>query len=342
MNRQSMWVVVCLIAAASGCSKKPTAIVDFTYEIKPKQPLSEQYMKIAVVDARMEVEDKTGEFDQKKWSEMTADLIRSELKRSAERYHIPLELVDREHMKITLGEKDMAAAGITDSGDDAASAALVGANALLTSKVTIKIDKRKGKGRTIDAMNVMAWARGGGGGVHTSEVETESRNITVQCQFQLKDAATGREIESHTGRPSQHFDKARRPSPFFGSAKTEANMDARDQVIGQFVEKQLQQFLCKFMPVEIHASCEVKASSNENCIAGVQSLVVDDYETALQSFKQAIAEKPTDDRALFGAGVACEKLGRLDQALKYYKLARSYEDDEPKYAEAVERVQSMS
>ncbi len=32
----------------------------------------------------------------------------------------------------------------------------------------------------------------------------------------------------------------------------------------------------------------------------------------------------------------------MDQALKYYKQARSYEDDEAKYVEAVERVSNMS
>jgi hypothetical protein len=56
----------------------------------------------------------------------------------------------------------------------------------------------------------------------------------------------------------------------------------------------------------------------------------------------AIAEEPTDHKSLFGAGVACEKLKHMDEALKYYKMARSYDAKEAKYTEAVERLSDMS
>lgn len=340
MKRMSVLAVLCAVVAASGCSKSPTAVVDFTYPLSPKTPLSEQYMRIAVRNTR--VSGSTAEFDQKKWSEMTADMIQYNLEQAAEQHGIPLKLVDREHMKLAMEEKDMAAAGITDSGDDVASAALAGASAIITSKVTIKIDKQKGKGRTIDALSAFGWARGGGGSVRTTEVDKESRNITVQCQFQLKDAGTNEIIVSHSGKPSQYHNKAKRPSFFMGSSKTEADMEPRDQIIGALIEKQLHQFMAKFVPTEIEASCEVKASGHDMSKEGVNALVVDDYESALRNFKMAIAEEPTDHKSLFGAGVACEKLHRLGQALKYYKQARSYKAKEAKYAEAVERVSSMS
>jgi len=340
MKHRTALAALCVVAAACGCSKSPVAIVNFTYSLTPATPLSEQYMKIAVRDARME--GSTNEYDQKKWSEMAADMVRYNLQRAAEEHHVPLKLVDREHMKLAMQEKDMAAAGITDSGDQVASSALAGATAVITSKVTIKIDKRKGKGRTIDAFSAFGWARGGGGSVHTSEVEKESRNITVQCQFQLKDAGSNEIIVSYSGRPSQYSDKAKRPGFFMGSSKTEADMEPRDKIIGALIEKQLKHFMAKFVPTEIEASCEVKASHHKMSQEAVRALVVDDYEGALQKFKQAIAEKPTDDKSLFGAGVACEKLKRFKDALKYYKLARSYETDESQYAAAIERVSSLS
>lgn len=324
--------------AAVGCNR-PVTTVAFLYPVKPTQPLSEQYMKIAVRDARMA--GSTDEYDQEKWSEMTADMVQHNLQRAAEKHGIPLKLVDREHMKMALEEKDMAAAGLTDSGDEVASSALQGAAAILSSKVTVKIDKQKGTGRTLDAMSAIGWARGGGGSLHTSEVEKESRNITVTCQFQLKDAGTNAMIVSHSGRPTQYYDKAKRPSFFFGGSKTEADMAPRDRIIGSLIEKQLKQFLRKFVPVEIEATAEVKASGHEGSVAGVEALIIDDYETALANFKQAVAEKSSDDKSLFGAGVACEKLKRFEESLRYYKRAQAYGSDERKYAEAVERVSSM-
>jgi tetratricopeptide (TPR) repeat protein len=335
----SALAVLCALAAASGCSKSPVAMVDFTYHLSPKSPLSEQYMRIAVRNTRIEG---TGEFDQKKWSEMAADMIQHNLERASEEHNIPLKLVDREHMKMAVEEKDMAAAGITDSGDDVASSALAGAAAIITSKVTIKIDKQKGKGRTVDAFSAFGSAWGGGGSVNTTEVEKESRNITVQCQFQLKDAGSNEVIASHSGKPSQYHNKAKRPGFFMGSSKTEADMEPRDQIIGALIEKQLHHFMAKFVPTELEAECEVEASSHDMSKEAVSALVVDDYETALHKFKMAIAEEPTDHKSLFGAGVACEKLKHMDEALKYYKMARSYDAKEAKYTEAVERLSDMS
>jgi tetratricopeptide (TPR) repeat protein len=63
----------------------------------------------------------------------------------------------------------------------------------------------------------------------------------------------------------------------------------------------------------------------------------EDWEGALQAFKAALAEDSQDDRAAFGAGVVCEKLGNYEEALKYYRNACVIED-ELEYAEARDRV----
>jgi Flp pilus assembly protein TadD len=85
----------------------------------------------------------------------------------------------------------------------------------------------------------------------------------------------------------------------------------------------------------------IKPSSDKNSIAGVNALVTDDYEAAVGHFKQAIAADPSDHRSCFGAGVACEKLGRRDEARKFYKQAKSYDNDDPQYTAAVARVDRM-
>lgn len=343
MRRASFLLTMLLGAIVAGCGpKSPTATVAFSRMIQPKTTLSEQYMQIAVMNAQMSGD--TGEYDQDKWSRMTADMIQYYLEQAAEKHNIPIKLVDREHLKMTMGEKDLASAGVTDNGDNVGSAQVKGAKAILSSKVTIKIDKQVGKKRTVDAMSVIGggWSSGGfgGGSVNTEQVDEEARNITVQSQFQLKDSATNDIVVSHNSMPTQEFAKTK-ASPFFGSSKTEADMTPRDQVIGGMIERQAQEFMSKFVPMEIQSSVEVTPSKHEKSIAGVRCLVTDDYESSLTNFKQAIAENQDDHKSLFGAGVCCEKLNRLDEARKYYKLAQSLDTDEPKYKAAVERVNKM-
>jgi tetratricopeptide (TPR) repeat protein len=119
-------------------------------------------------------------------------------------------------------------------------------------------------------------------------------------------------------------------------------MTPRDQVIGDIVRKQIQDFMVKFVPTEIKAQCEVKAGGHEMSTEAVRALVVDDYETALNGFRQAIAEDVDDHKSLFGAGVCCEKLENYAKALKYYKQARSIKPKETQYGAAVKRVSAMS
>lgn len=327
----------CVVVAVAGCGKKPTAIVDFSYTIQPKQPLTEE-LKIAVVDARMEGDK--GEFDEKKWSGLAAEMIRSRLQNSTDAHKLPITLVDREHVKKSLAEKDLAAADLTDSPEELGSAKIEGANAMLTSKITIKIDKQKGKGRTVSGLGAVAGHWGGGGHVQTDEVDKESRNITVACQFQLLDVTKHAILVGYSGEPVQNFEKGK-TSPFFGGSKTESDLTPRDKVIGAVVDDQLTKFLCKFVPTEIKDSCEVKAGGNKLSEEAVKAMVVDDYEGGLAKFKAAIAENADDHKSLFGAGVCCEKLEKLPEALKYYKQARSMEPKDEQYRAAVERVSML-
>lgn len=339
MRRASLLFTMVMGAVLAGCGPKSrTASISFNRMIEPKATLSEQYMEIAVMNAQMGGD--TGEYDQDKWSRMTADMMQFYLEQASEKHNIPIKLVDREHLKMAMGEKDLAAAGVTDGGDNIASAQVQGAKAILTSKVTIKIDKQVGKKRSIDAMSVIGSAWGGGGGVDTEEVDEEARNITVQSQFQLKDSATNDIVVSHNAMPTQDFSKTK-ASPFFGSSQTEADMTPRDKVIAGMIESQAKDFLAKFVPVEIESKVTVESGKNEKCIAAVNSLNAEDYDSALTNFKQAIGENPDDHRALFGAGVCCEKLGQTDDARKYYKQALSLDSEEPKYKAAVERINKM-
>jgi tetratricopeptide (TPR) repeat protein len=117
-------------------------------------------------------------------------------------------------------------------------------------------------------------------------------------------------------------------------------MNPRDQVIGGFIEKHALDFLAKFVPTESQVTFTVEPSSNENSIKGVRAMVVDDWAGALTLLKQAIVESKNgdDDESLFAAGVCCEKMNQMEDALKYYKQAQSLDPEELKYASAVSRA----
>lgn len=346
MKRSVTVTVLAMLVLVGGCGpKKPTATVAFSYTDAPREPLSEQYSNITVYDATMQGD--TNEYDQNKWAKNTADMVRFYLQEARERHGLPIQVVDRAHGKLALGEQDLADAGLTDDRGDIGSSGLEGIDALITSDITVKIDKQKGKRRTVDAMSVAAFAGrswgGGGGSIRTTEVDEEARNITVSCQFQLKDPKGNRMIVSHSTRPSQEYTETK-ASPFFGSSKTERNMPPRDQVIGAMIEKHVLDFLGKFLPVTTVAEVVVKAGDHEMSIAGVKIMVYADspgeFERALGLLKQAIAEKDDDHRSQFAAGVCCEWLGRIPEARRYYKQAASSKPKEEAYSLAVGRVQN--
>lgn len=321
------------LTGCGGGAKKTTATVNFSMTTQPREPLPERYMRIAVYNADVTAEAGSDTFDEKKWRELAADFVQSELQRAADEHNVPIKLVDREHMKASLGEKDMAAAGVTEGGDAVSSSALAGAQAILTSKITVKIDKQSKteykQGRSFRGISL------GSGGSET----TESRNITVSCQFQLKDVATNEIIYGYTGKPRRHYEGGK--GGFFKKSKTEVEMEPRDEVIAQIVEKELHVFMSKFVPVTFEDSTMVEPSGNENCKAGTAALNAEDWETALEKFKAAIAEKPEDGKALYGAAVACEKLGRFDEARKYYKQALGYEPEADNYLAGLARVEDQ-
>ncbi len=339
MKRLLKGMVVCLAAAAvAGCGgKSKTATVTIRYTSEPTSKLSEQHMHIAVYNTDVIAAEGSDSFDEKKWREMTADFVQSELQNAADKHGLPIKLVDREHIKATLGEKDMASAGLTDSGDAMASSALQGATAILTSRVTIKVDKQS-KTEYKQGTSFRGFNFGGG------EKTEERRTITVTSQFQLKDAGTNEVIFAYSGRPQSLSEGGRNKNPFFGKSKTEVEMTPRDEVIGTLVEQHLRSFMSKFAPVTFEATMDVESGKTEASTQGVNILVTattdEEFQSALDKFKVSLSEKPEDDKTLFAAGVCCERLQQPDEALRYYKQARAIEEKEEKYIEAVQRLEN--
>ncbi|MHC4235254.1 MAG: tetratricopeptide repeat protein, partial [Planctomycetota bacterium] len=247
---------------------------------------------------------------------------------------------DRKHTSSVMKESDLAAAGMVASAKPGAVAKLLEVQALILTEIKVKVEKHKGKGRTVDFLSLGGggWSRGGygHGTVDSSEVDKESRHITVQTDFKLVDAGTEENLATHSPRPYRQTDKMK-VSPFFGSAKTEADMTPRDEIIGEAVELGARQFLSKLVPCPVTYLVEVESSSQENCVEGVKLLRAEMYEEAVSQFKMALAEEPSDHHAAYAAGLACEATGRYDEALTYYKQA-CYGKNEPEYIDARKRL----
>jgi len=213
---------------------------------------------------------------------------------------------------------------------------------LLLSNINVKVEKHVGKQRTLSGLDIAGWGghHSGGGYVspETEEVETVTRNMTVQTEFKLIDSANGRVWEHFSPKTYRATDRTK-ASPIFGSSKTEAELTPQDRIIGSLVEQGAREFVSRLMPCRIDVETEVESSGNKNCIEGVRLLRAEAYREAISAFQAAMSENPNDYRAAYGAGVACEATGQFEAGLKYYNKACAGEDSRT-YSEARDRMKT--
>lgn len=311
-------LLIGVVTASVGCAGTQKATVAIEYALNPSKGLPPGMNTVAILDAQV------NEVTDRKWSELAANRIQQLIQESNDRFGTNLAVADRKHTGSVMQESDMAAAGLTASKNPGKVAQVLGVQGLIMCEINVKVETHKGKGTTISGFDVFGGGgRGfgyGGGGVDTREVDKESRHITVQTDFKLVDSATSKNWITHSPKPFTQTDKTK-VSLFFGSAKTEESMTPRDELIEAAVDIGARQFVSKMIPCVVRYVVEVKSSGQENCADGVAMLRGDMPDDALAQFKIAMVEGPDDHRAVFAAGVACEKLGRYADALNYYKKA---------------------
>jgi Flp pilus assembly protein TadD len=64
------------------------------------------------------------------------------------------------------------------------------------------------------------------------------------------------------------------------------------------------------------------------------------YAAARDTFATIVADSPTDDYALFGLGLACNKLGDFDDAAEHLALAVAMRPDNKHYATALRHARA--
>lgn len=323
-----------LLAAVTGCASQQTASVSFSYVVEKEKGLPPGMKTIAIMPA------KVGETTDPKWQELSTTVLASLINESRSKFGTEVTVTERRDAKAVFDEGDMKAAGMaTGKGGDTK---LIGAEGLLLSNINVKVEKRVGKQRTLSSLGIGgSGGHGWGGGnvnAQTEEVETVTRNMTVQTEFKLIDSANGRVWEHFSPKTFQATDRTK-ASPIFGSSKTEAELTPQDQIIGALVERGAREFVSQLMPCRIDVETEVESSGNKNCVEGVKLLRAEAYREAISAFQTAMAEDSNDHRAAYGAGVACEATGQFEAGLKYYNKACAGEDNRT-YTDARDRMKT--
>lgn len=316
-NRVAVVACGCLcLVSLVGCGSTEHAVVDFSYTVDATRGLPEGMRTIMIVPAKL------GPTTDEQWSDMCTTIMQSLVNESKNDFGTDIVLTDRRDTQITFDEADLAAAGMSKGGGQGGQ--LDAAQGAILSNINVKVEKYIGRQRTLSGFNVFGGGgRGyghGGGSVHTEEVETVSRNVTVQTSFKLLDSSNNRVWEYYSPKTFRATEKTK-ASPIFGSSQTEAELTPQDAIIATLVERGAREFISRLMPCRIDVEAEVESSRHENCVLGVKLLRAEDFEAAASNFKLALQDNPDDSRAAFGAGIACEASGRYKDALKYYNQA---------------------
>jgi tetratricopeptide (TPR) repeat protein len=307
--------------------------------------LPEGLTTVAILDAGAEF-DGTEDSDRAvKWSTIAADMMEQMVRDSATKFGSGLSVAKRRDTQKVLAEQDLKMAGLVEGGAAAQAAKLLDVQALITSKLNVRVEVKKSKKTSFDITHIAAAAGyhwgSGSAGVGAREADQISRNMTVQCKFSMVDAGSGDAYFEYAPKPFRKFDQ-KTPGPVFGRSSGEADLDPVDMYIGELVEKGTREFVSMFVPCEATYAYHLESGSNDASADGVAAMRAENYDIAMQHFKSALAEHPDDHRSVFCMAVVSEMTGDWESALKYYRQACGMrdvdEEDMAGYLDAKDRV----
>lgn len=342
-----MSLVAGSLVLTAGCGSSESMTVSIVYTLQPSEQLPEGLATVAVNESEVEAwEAGTEDADRaKKWSRIAADMMEAMIIDANKAHSTNLAVAKRRETKEVMTEADMAAAGIVQTNNAGAPPQLADVQGLIKSKLNIRNEVKSGKQRTVSAASVAAWAGhgwgGGSGSIDTEEVETVSRNLTVQCSFSMYDKG-GNALFQYSPDPFRKLDKEK-PGPLFGSSKTEADLDSADAIIGELVEQGVREFVSMFVPTQVKYQIAIESSGNKVSAEGVRKMRGRFYDQAINCFNAAIAEEGDDYRSMQCLAVAYELTGKYDDAINAYRQAASAkgvdEEDAAAYAASADRLE---
>jgi tetratricopeptide (TPR) repeat protein len=307
--------------SAIGCSLTEHAIVPIRTELEPSRALPASLQTVAILPAEC------GPDTAPKWRDLTARILAHVIQESGAELEGTLEVADLDETKGAFKQIAFLASDLTDSPEKLrAPARAVGAQACVLSRVRIAVDKQRKSGFSL----------GQRAGRKSGPVERGGRNITVHTEFHLTDPVTGKNWAAWSPRPYRATQETT-PSPLLESHPAKDGLSRLDLLAGTLIERGARDFCSQFIPCAVDYELEVESSASKSCARGVQNLRDGRYSQALEQFTLAIDKDPQDHRAAFAAGVACEKLGRYDEAYAHYRSAYKIKEA-TRYGDATKRL----
>ncbi len=279
------------------------------------------------------------------WDTTLRGQVRELLQRCARSEGVQLVLVDRDHLKQRLDERDLSVIGLVPGDPQSWKGRELGVDAFIFGE--LKIDTvYESSVKGLIPGDVIGGAIGGVPGWVLGRLFRPHRRVrrtmTLTGELQLVDGRSGRVWAAYPIR-EQWVEKKK--SLF--RDKDVMDLEPEEEKIREALGRCATEFVGLFFPLQRHVELLVKSGKSEFAAMGTRALAAGEYEDALEFFQQALAEKPDDPCIVFSAGVACEAVGRLDEAYRYYRKAlyacdrkKIDEDDyEYQYLAAMRRVQ---
>ncbi len=355
-----------LLAAAAGCSRH-TAFVQLRYTPPPQYPdifaaPGVSYnIAVARVDvdwhiryrgrrpsdqgtlARYQANSESNRSDNARlWDDRLRAQLRTMLADAARRQGAQLIIVDREHLDERLREKDLRVIDLVPGNPRDWRGRELGIHAFVYA--TLNIDTVYETQRKQSAvMNILKHTPVLGHYVPADPKDQVRRTMTLTGEIQLVDGATGRIWATYP--VHEQWVEVRKSRL---SDQTLIDLAPEEEQIAGALDRVARGFVGLFFPVEQRLTLRIESSRNKQARTGLRLLQAGEPADALRYFELALQQSPEDHRALFAAGIACEALGRFQQALRYYKQAVAFcgktaariDDPEYQYALAVRRVKS--
>lgn len=146
------------VAPSLPCMAREKATVTVAYVLGPAQPLPEGLKAVAVIDAGVQTRGAQQDEREQKWSAMAADMIEAMLQNSAAEYGAPLAVAKRSLTRRILEEQDLRLSGLVDGDTATRAGKLLAVQGLITTRMTIDIDVRKGSKSSLDWTAVLGGA----------------------------------------------------------------------------------------------------------------------------------------------------------------------------------------
>ncbi len=252
-----------------------------------------------------------------------------------------IHLVSRNELDAYLRERDLKLADIVDGDSLSDKARLLDIDLYLLGDIDGQTTVRQAQKSSIWG-KIAGFFLGGYFGHEMGRPKRQvARTITFAGHLKAQDAKTAKVWLLHDITTQKIEDK--KPH-FWEDDQDVIDLIPEEQVIKDKLDFQVHSFVGRMLPTPQNIRYTVRSSRNADSVEGVRWQELGNDTKALEAFERAIVTNPRDHRSLFGAGVACERMGELGKAATYYEQAhvnssgKTDENGEGQYRLAHERV----